>query len=210
MIILSPFPDPPPAVSRALEQHAIARRGHQDEIARAEDLTDLPRPWDPARCPSEFRKDLWIWCDEVAKWINREYIWRPSQLIPPCWPRHPHIARELPALAIQRWNAERSDGPEALEEWHRQSFPQFLDRLLDRLGDGGCRTGKHADWPAESRYLTYTSPNAVADRKKLFFADTKAPGTTTSAEPSPTPNPTEHAGREPRPADPRQTPPMRE
>jgi hypothetical protein len=37
-------------------------------------------------------------------------------MIPACWPRHPHIGRELPVLAVLRWTAENAAGPELVEE----------------------------------------------------------------------------------------------
>ena len=90
--ILTRFPPPPGAVRNALAQLQILRRGDGDEIAAAGDLVDPPRPWDPATCPNELREAVWSWCDSVAEWLNHEYAWRPTQMIPLCWPHHAHIA----------------------------------------------------------------------------------------------------------------------
>lgn len=174
--IVKKYPTPPPSVARVLDQHAVVRRGDADEIAAEGNLTNLPRPWAPGSCEDDdLRAAIWYWCDAVAEWLNHEYAWRPAQLIPPCWPHHPHIANELPVLAVLRVAAEASTGPELLEEWHRHTLPAFFDRMLSRLGESTCRTGKHVDWPAESRHVSYTAEQAVDDRQALFYADTNPP-----------------------------------
>ena len=100
--ILTQFPCPPGSVLKALELLHVLRRGDPDEMAEYGDLSNLPRPWDPSTCPRDLRAVVWGWCDNVAEWINHEYAWRPTQMIPLCWPHHAHIARELPVLAFQR------------------------------------------------------------------------------------------------------------
>jgi hypothetical protein len=169
--ILQRFPAPPGSVVHAIDQLAIVRRGDPEEIAAAGDLFDLPRPWDPATCPSRLREAVWEWCDAVADWINHDYSWRPAQMIPACWPRHSHIARELPILACQRWAAEQALGYELIDDWHRYTLPLFLERMIARLGESTCRTGKHADWPAESRHATYRGRAAVEDRQSVIHLD---------------------------------------
>ncbi|MGH3266753.1 MAG: hypothetical protein ACRDNS_32770 [Trebonia sp.] len=170
--IVTPFPSPPPPLGKVLHQHDVARRADPDEIAREDDLSDLPRPWTPAACGDDLRVAIWDWCDAVAEWLNHEYAWRPAQLVPPCWPYHPHIAHELPILALQRYHAGRSDGPELLDQWHRESLPLFFERMHTRLGESKCRTGTHQDWPAEPRQAAYTTPDAVQVRRAAFFQDT--------------------------------------
>lgn len=169
--ILARFPTPPGSVLKALEQLAVLRRGDPDEIAAAGELNDLPRPWDPARCPGKLRAAVWAWCDAVADWINHEYAWRPTQMIPPCWPRHAHIARELPVLACQRWSAEQATNYDLVDDWHRYALPLFCERMFGRLGESTCRTGKHVDWPAESRHVAYSSSSAVEDRQTVIHLD---------------------------------------
>lgn len=171
--IVTAFPTPPPSVARVLHQHQVVRRGDADEIAGEGTLTNLPRPWAPGTCKDDdLRAAIWDWCDAVAEWLNHEYAWRPAQLVPPCWPHHPHIAHELPVLAVLRVAAESSTGPELLEEWHRHTLTAFFDRMLDRLGESGCRVGKHVGWPAESRHISYNAELAVEDRQTLFYIDT--------------------------------------
>lgn len=174
-LILTKFPPPPPSVARVLDQHQVLRRGNADEIAAEGNLLNLPRPWAPGSCEDYLRAAIWDWCEEVAGWLNHEYAWRPAQLIPPCWPHHPHIAHELPVLAVLRLAAESSTGPELLEEWHRTTLPSFFDRMLTRLGETGCRTGKHVAWPGESRHVSYTSKQSIDDRQTLYFSDTNPP-----------------------------------
>lgn len=173
--LVTRFPPPPAQVRHALATLQIVRGGDPDALAELGDTGDLPRPWEPATCPAELRQQIWLWCDDVASWINRDYAWRPATLIPGCWPRHPHIARELPALACLHHAAADSTGPELLEEWHRHTLPLFLDRLATRLGESTCRTGKHQDWPAAARYDALTAHQAVQERHNLFHADTHPP-----------------------------------
>ena len=175
MVIATRFPSPPNSVIRVLDMLAILRRGDPEEIKEAGIEADVPRPWDPATCPADLREEVWAWCDDVAAWINHEYAWRPAQMIPPCWPHHPHIARELAVLAFLRWTAEASTSPEAVEDWHRYTFPMFCERMLSRLGESTCRTGEHSVWPAESRYHSYVGEKATEDRQRAFHEDTHRP-----------------------------------
>lgn len=175
-MIVTPFPMPPGSVVRAWELLRVVRRGDPDEIAETGvDLDNLARPWVPGTCPDDLREGMWTWCDAAAAWINREYTWKPTHLVPPCWPRHPHIANELPVLVFSRWIAEDSLGPEALEDWHRYTLPMFLDRMHTRLGESTCRSGKHQDWPAEARYTAFFGDELANDRADLIYTDTHEP-----------------------------------
>lgn len=171
-MILEPSPPPPPLVRHALARLHAARGGNPADLAELGDLGELARPWDPATCSDALRHQLWAWCDAVAVWINRSYAWRPAQLIPACWPAHPHLAAELPVLACLRVAADQALTPDPLEEWHRTTLPLFLDRLADRLGESGCRTGTHIDWPAAARDAVYRSDHATAERARILRADT--------------------------------------
>jgi hypothetical protein len=153
LVIVLPFPPPLPAVLWALERLADVRRREAGRPAHPGANGDLERPWEPAACSAELAAAAWEWCGDVVAWINHEYAWRPAQMIPSCWRRHPHIARELPVLAVLRWQAEVATGPEPVEEWNRNALPMFCDRMVERLGESTCRTGRHQDWPAESRYV---------------------------------------------------------
>jgi hypothetical protein len=160
-VIVLPFPPPPLVVLHSLEVLQDIRRRDRGGAGRVDAIADLERPWEPASCSAELSAAVWSWCDDVVAWINHEYAWRPAQMVPACWARHPHIARELPVLAVLRWTAENAAGPEPVEEWNRYAFPMFSDRMTERLGESTCRTGRHQDWPAESRYATFI--NALSD-----------------------------------------------
>lgn len=164
-MILQPFPQPALAVANALDRLDKARRTPGA-------ITDtLPQPWEPTTCPDTLRRHVWTWCDQVALWVNHEYVWRPTQLIPACWPRHPHIARELAALASQRWIAEQTCTPERIEEWHHYTLPGFLDRMTSRLGESKCRDGTHQDWPAQPRYTAMLHSDGTVQRATDFTDD---------------------------------------
>lgn len=176
-MILLPFPAPPPAVAEALTDLAGVRVGDNDTIAELggpEAVYSLPRPWDPATCPPTLREQVWEWVEEVAAWVNHEYAWRSTTLIPPCWPQHPHLARELPVLACLRHAAAEAFSPDLLEDWHRYTLPTFFERAGARLGDGGCRGG-HTDWPGAGRYDHFIGEDAVTARLEAFYADTHPP-----------------------------------
>jgi hypothetical protein len=170
-VILNRFPQPSSSILKALEMLARRRDGDLQQEEGLEDLSELPRPWEPATCPQHLRAAVWRWCDQVTVWLNTDYAWRPAHLIPACWPRHPHIARELAVLAFLRWEAEGVTGPHLLEDWQRYSYPMFCERMAGRLGDSTCRTGKHQDWPAESRVTAYTQPATSAQRWAVLAAD---------------------------------------
>jgi hypothetical protein len=169
------FPAPPAVIVQVLNTFATLRGDDKEAIDKLGDTTGLFRPWIVATVPGEFRQKLWLWIDEVATWLNSSYVWRPVNMIPACWPRHPHLAHELPVLACQRATAELSNDPQLLEEWHRQALPTFLERLAVRLGESSCRTGQHQQWPAASRYAAYVCDEARAERGALFRRDSHPP-----------------------------------
>jgi hypothetical protein len=174
-MIVSRFPAPPAVIQQVLNTLATLRGGDKEKIEKLGDTAALCRPWIVSTVPAEFREKLWLWCDEVAAWLNSSYAWRPVNLIPACWPLHPHLAHELPVLACLRATAQDDHGPELLEDWHRHALPKFFERLAVRLGESSCGTGRHQDWPAASRYAAYTSDEAAADRRELFHLDTHPP-----------------------------------
>lgn len=148
------FPDPPESMLQAVALLQVARRGDPDEMQAhgLDEDSDLARPWEPALCPGNLRRDVWRWCHDVAQWINHEYVWRPQELIPACWSQHPHVAHELPIVAYLRWTSGGALSPEALDDWHRHTLPAFFERTFARLGKSSCLNGTHQPWPAASRY----------------------------------------------------------
>jgi hypothetical protein len=168
------FPPPDRLIEHAFGQLRVAQFGTEEE--KRDQLggikpADLPRPWDPPSCPASLRKHVWVWLDRVAAWINHEYQWRPDKVIPACWPAHPHIAHELAVLASLRYNAGFSLQPDAAEEWHRYALPGFLDRMHARLAPSPCPPGKHAEWPAETRFRDFESAEATSRRTAAFDSD---------------------------------------
>jgi hypothetical protein len=170
--LVIPFPTAPAQIREALHSLAVMKGGDASAIAALGDIKDTPRPWEPASCNDELRRVLWTWCDEVVAWVNHEYAWRTSSLIPSCWAAHPHIARELPALACQRLSADDSLSLDATEEWHRHTLPQFLERLSGRIGESACRNDKHVDWPAAGRFEAFRADAASAERRNRLASDT--------------------------------------
>ncbi len=173
VMISARFPRPPAIIEEALAAHAVVRSGDREAIAELGDSTHLDPPWNPAACGDEVRHALWTWLEDVAAWVNHEFGWRTDKFIPACWPHHPHIVAELPVLACLRWNAEQSNGPDLLEDWHRYALPMFADRMVARLGESSCRTGRHVDWPAAGRHQAFL--DSAAGRAELFHADTHPP-----------------------------------
>lgn len=186
MMILQPFPDPPPSVRLSMEQLQAAPDWDARERAR---LATIDRPWDPASCAPSLLRELWPWLDEVVGWINHEYGWQTARTIPSCWPQHPHLVHELAVLACLRTAAGTAITPQALEEWHRYALPGFFERMADRLGQVGCPPRAHTDWPARSRHTEYTSDDAVDRRDEIFDADAVGAAARAARSPSSVPAP---------------------
>jgi hypothetical protein len=164
--MLSRFPAPPRAVRSALETLTQAEAIGLDPAGGL----SLDRPWDPASCSPRLRGELWPWLDEVVAWLNQTYAWRTADVVPGCWPEHPHITAELAVLACMRVAAGEALTPHALEEWHRYALPGFLARLADRLGTG-CPPGRHVEWPASSWVTEGSTSASRADRHRVFECD---------------------------------------
>ncbi len=168
--ITSGFPAPGPLVRHAYSELDLARSGTDDQRRALGKLSVLPRPWDPPSCPPALCTQIWAWLDQVADWINHEYIWQPDRFIPSCWPAHPHIAHELAVIADLRRTAGYAFSGDALEEWHRYALPAFLDRVSSRMGTC-CGPAKHDDWPAAGRHREFRSARAANQRNDLFNRD---------------------------------------
>lgn len=168
------FPQPDRLIRHAFGQLRVARLGTDDEKRKQIgdiDPADLPRPWDPATCPPMLRKQVWVWLDQVAAWINHEYPWQYNRFIPACWPAHPHIAHELGVVAALRYGAGLALTANALDDWHRHTLPEFLDRMATRLGTNPCIPGKHNDWPAVTRFKDFESATALGRRERAINND---------------------------------------
>ena len=179
MVTLSlPFPEPGPALEKAYGNLRIAAHGDATARAALGPVNLLERPWDPPTCRPATRIQLWAWLDAVAAWVNHEYAWGIDRLIPPCWPQHPHLVHELAVLADQRRHAGTQPSSDALEMWHRDTLPLFLDRTHTRLGEG-CVTS-HGQWPAAGRHRSYH--DAADARRRAYHDDTTNDGTSNTSD----------------------------
>ncbi len=166
-----PFPEPGATVLTAMAQLQLASENPPtDEDALAQ-LAALPRPWDPATCTGRLREELWTWLEQVAAWINTEHLWnvtRPG--IPECWPAHPHLVHDLAAVGCSRYYTSYAVTPAALEDWHRNNLPAFLDRIRDRL-DTGCQPGHHQPRPRLERDRSFGAPEIRRARALRYHDD---------------------------------------
>ena len=171
------FPAPGTRILKAYADVWEAQNGSAEQKKKLDHPSDLPRPWDPATClDPELRWELWVWLDEVAEWINSEYVWEASGdgCIPDCWPLHPHLVHELAVVADQRQRAGESSKSDLLENWHRFVLPGFFDRMKQRLKQS-C-DDYHQPWPARGRYTRYTGEAASALRLGAFKSDLRVIG----------------------------------
>ncbi len=185
------FPAPGPLVRLAYAELDLARSGTDDQKRALGKPSGLPRPWDPPSCPPALRSQVWAWLDQVAGWINHEYVWVPDRFISSCWPGHPHIAHELAVLADLRRTAGYALTSDALEQWHLYALPGFLDRTASRLGTS-CGPAKHDDWPAAGRHREFGCERAICARIGLFNRDAVAsvdPDLDPDAKPPPSQSP---------------------
>jgi len=184
-LLVWPFPMPGKLVALAYHELDVAAEGTDEQKAALGPASDLPRPWDPGTCiHTRLRHEIWSWLEAVAAWLNHEYVFDPIDAVPPCWPLHPHLVHELAVLADQRRRATYSFTSDAMEEWHRYSLPQFIDRLRRRIEDH-CSDGHASSWPAQGRFTRYVAEPAGIDRNRRYAGDLRAspfgPGATRSA-----------------------------
>jgi hypothetical protein len=169
-VLIQPFPVPGRLVQLAYRELDLVSNGAQDQLLVLRDLRDLPRPWDPATCQTaQLRKEVWSWLEAVVTWLNHEYIWDVVDVIPPCWPQHPHLVHEIAVLADQRRRAGLAPTSDALEEWHRYSLPSFTERMKTRLRSH-CQED-HQSWPATGRHTRHIAEATRHRRTHAYAAD---------------------------------------
>ncbi len=151
---LRPFALPPRAVQIVLQELYVTALDPPEDEAELEHLASIPRPWDPAACPSRLQQQIMEWLGEVVFWVNEQHLWRVDPFIPECWDLHPHIINELAPLACQRYFATLSATPEALLDWQRYVLPPFLERMTQRAGSGLCPPGRHSGPPGLGRLIS--------------------------------------------------------
>lgn len=178
------FPTPKPVVGLAYADLTKAAYGTEEQKKKLGDPALLPRPWDPASCTDpDLRRAIWMWLDDVVAWLNHEYTWDVTGLIPTCWPHHPHLVHEIAVVADQRRQAGLATTSDALEEWHRYCLPAFVDRMSSRLKTT-C-DDEHSTWPARSRHNQHTSTHETDHREDAYASDVDALPTPRPSEPLP-------------------------
>lgn len=162
--LVAPVPAPGELVAAVLTEWELIDDGQQPYSV------DLPRPWDPATCTDpSLRAELWAWLEAFVSWVNEECLWDPGDLVPPCWPHHPHLVHELAVLAVQRRQASRTPTASALEQWQTHSLPAFLTRAHTRLRRH-CDTD-HQPSPATAAHNRHQSAPEVQGRQTRFEED---------------------------------------
>jgi hypothetical protein len=115
-------------VHLAYRELDLATNSAQDQLLAPRDLGNLQRPWDLANCRTpQLRREVWSLLEAMVTWLNHEYIWDVADVIPPCWPQHPHLVHEIAVLADQRRHAGLALTSDAFGEWHRYSMPSLTD-----------------------------------------------------------------------------------
>ena len=120
MVLIEPFPQPGRLVQLAYRELDLAASRQQDHLLPLRDKGNVPRPWDLGSCETpQLRKEVWSWLEAVVTWLNHEYVWDVADVIPPCWPQHPHLVHEIAVLADQRRRAGQALTSDPLEDWQR-------------------------------------------------------------------------------------------
>ena len=162
--LVAPFPAPGELMAAVLTEWELIDDGQQPYNV------DLPRPWDPATCTDPpLRAELWAWLDRSVSWVNQQCLWDPSELIPPCWPHHPHLVHELAVLTVQRHQAGRTPTAWTLEQWQTHTLPTFLTRAHTRLRRH-CDTD-HQPTPATAAHNRHQSIPETTARQARFKED---------------------------------------
>ena len=165
------FPTPGRRVEHAYRELDKALYGSDEEKKALGSPRLLARPWDPPTCADpKLRSELWQWLDRVVMWLNHEYVWDVSTMIPACWPKHPHLVHEVAVLADLRRRAGHALTGEAMEEWHRYALPAFIERMRQRI-KSHCEDKDHQPWPAQGRHTRHAADEASAEREKAFRGD---------------------------------------
>lgn len=104
--LAKPFPQPGRGLRHAYRELDLGLNGNAAQRQAIGDPNVLPRPWDPGslHLPS-LRRELWEWLEAVVDWVNTEHVWDPAQLVPACWPYHPHLVHEVAVRTDQRYKA---------------------------------------------------------------------------------------------------------
>lgn len=173
--MVHPFPKPGSRLELAYRELRLAKEGTEAQANVINQRSGpLPKPWIPATCVDpKLRAELWTWLDAVVVWYNHEFVFEPTDIIPACWPKHPHIVNELAVLADLRRRAENADDSDFLEEWHRYALPAFVERMRHRLA-GHCKDHHPEKWPAHSWLTKHLDDEHARARARTFASDISA------------------------------------
>ncbi len=168
--LVQPFPKPGRLVQFAYRELDLETSRQQDPLLPLQDLATLLRPWD--RCTSQtpqLRREVWLWLEAVVTWLNHEHVWDVADVIPTCWPQHPHLVHEIAVLADQRHRIGQALTRDPLDEWHRHGPPSFIERMRSRLRNH-CQED-HQSWPAKGRYTQHIGEATCHKRMDAYAAD---------------------------------------
>lgn len=170
-VLIERFPSPGRRVEQAYHELDVALYGSEEQKKALGSPRRLARPWDPPTCVDPgLRAGLWTWLDRVVTWLNREYVWDVTGMVPACWPKHPHLVHELAVLADLRRKAGHALSADGLEEWHRYALPAFHDRMRQRMR-AHCEDRDHQPWPAQGRHTRHSSQASAGERAEAFERD---------------------------------------
>ncbi len=170
-----PFPIPGPNLRHLYRHHTTTENGTEAEQKKAFGRRIDDRPWDPATLSNpSYRLEMWHWLDDVVRWFNHEYGWDTCQIIPDCWPEHPHLIHEIATLADDRYRAAQAHNGGPLENWHRVTVPWFLDRMRKSI-NSHCEE-HHQAWPARARYARQVTQESFNQRWLRANEDIQAVG----------------------------------
>jgi len=166
------FPAPSPIVVGALDELRLAAVSPPESASDLRRLATLPRPWDAPTCPTELRRLIYAWLDEVAVWINEEHTWRIERVIPICLSRpSPHSSRSrdrcLPALGNRTRRKRRGAG--GLAPIHPSPVPRTSRAAprTDRLPPG-----RHQPHPGDARNGLYRGEPEATQRRQRWASET--------------------------------------
>ncbi|RMB57243.1 hypothetical protein EAX62_16000 [Tessaracoccus antarcticus] len=166
---MTEFPDVTPRMAKVYEQlHKLAIGGHSaDEVHGDGEI--IPRLWDITSIHDpQLRSETWKWLESFVYWFNTQQTWYSHDQIPPCWPQHPHLVRDIATLADQRRTAGEAPTSTALDEWHRYTIPNFLERT--RTARQGC-DNDHVPWPGKPAHTRHITETNTTRRHSIIDAD---------------------------------------
>lgn len=166
---MTEFPDVTPRMAKVFTQLRILAIGGRNAEDLRSDGEIIPRLWDITSIHDpDLRFDTWKWLEAFVYWFNTQHTWYSHDQIPPCWPEHHHLVREIATLADQRRTAGEAPTSTPLDEWHRYTIPNFLERT--RTARQGCEND-HVPWPGKPAHTRHTSEANTTKRHNNINAD---------------------------------------